>query len=79
MEKAYVLINCELGDSEDTLDALRNMKSVSEAHETFGVYDIIAEIGNENPDELRQDISHNIRKIPSIRSTLTLMTVDEER
>jgi len=75
MEKAYVLISCDLGKEEDVLDTLRSIKSVKEVHGTFGAYDIIAEVSSENAEELRKDISGKIRKMPSIRSTLTLIGI----
>ncbi len=76
MKKAYVLINCDLGKEEDILDTLRSIKSVKEAHGTFGAYDIIAEVSSENAEELREDITWKIRKLPSIRATLTLMAIE---
>lgn len=75
MKNAYVLINCDLGKEEDILDTLRSIKSVKEAHGTFGAYDIIAEIISENADKMREDITWKIRKLPYIRSTLTLMGI----
>jgi len=76
MKKAYLLINCDLGKEENILDTLRSIKSVKEAHGTFGSYDIIAEISAENAAELREDITWKIRKLPYIRSTLTLMVIE---
>jgi len=72
MEKAFVLINCDLGKEDDILHTLRNIKSVQEAHGTFGAYDIIAEVANNDPNKLREDITWKIRSLPSIRATLTL-------
>jgi len=72
MEKAFVLINCELGKEEDILDSLRNIKSVKEAHGTFGAFDSITEVTNDDPNEFREDITWKIRSLPSIRDTLTL-------
>ena len=76
MKKAYVLFNCDLGKEEDILDALRSIKSVKEAHGTFGAYDIIAEVSTENAEKLREEITWKIRKLPSIRSTLTLIGIE---
>ncbi len=75
MKKAYVLINCDLGKEEDILVTLRSIKSVKEVHGIFGAYDIIAEISSENAQELREDITWKIRKLPYIRATLTLMAI----
>jgi DNA-binding Lrp family transcriptional regulator len=73
MKKAYVLINCGLGKEEDILITLRSISSVKEAHGTFGAYDIIVELSSENRDDLREDITWKIRRLPDVRSTLTLM------
>ena len=78
MKNAYVLINCKLGKENDTLDTLRSIKSVKEAHGMFGAYDIIAEVTTENPEQLREDITWKIRKLPSIRATLTLMGIEKK-
>ncbi len=78
MKKAYVLINCDLGKEEDILNTIRSIKSVKEAHGTFGAYDIIAEVATENPEQLREDITWKIRRLPSIRATLTLMGIDKQ-
>ncbi len=71
-----MLINCDFGKEEDILDTLRSIKSVKEAHGTFGSYDIIVEVSSENAQELREDITWKIRKLPYIRSTLTLISIE---
>ncbi len=76
MKKAYVLINCDSGKVEDILDTIRSIKSVKEAHGTFGSFDIIAEVSAENAQELREDITWKIRKLPYIRATLTLIALE---
>ncbi len=76
MKKSYVLINCDIGKEEDVLGTLRSIKSVKEVHGTFGSYDIIAEVSAENAQELREDITWKIRKLPYIRSTLTLIALE---
>ena len=76
MKRAYVLINCDLGKEENILETLRKIKSVKEAHGTFEAYDIIAEVSAKNADDLREDITWKIRKLPDIRSTLTLTGVE---
>ncbi len=76
MDTAYVLINCDLGSEEEILDSLRHMESVKEVHGTFGVYDIIAKIENQDRDKLRETIIWNVRKLQHVRSTLTLMGIE---
>jgi DNA-binding Lrp family transcriptional regulator len=76
MKKAYVLINCDLGKEEKILNELRELKSTKEAHGTFGAYDIIVEVSADDSDSLRKEITWKIRKISSIRATLTLTAVE---
>ncbi len=76
MKKAFVLINCELGKEEELLTTLRTMKNVTEAHGTWGAYDIIVEVTSDTAESLRETITWNIRKISSIRATLTLTAIE---
>lgn len=75
METAFVLVNCDLGSEESVIDELKHIESVCEVHGTFGAYDIIAKIENSDRDKVRETITWNVRKIPHVRSTLTLMGI----
>ncbi len=79
MATAYVLINCELGSEETVIDELKSIKGVVEVHGTFGAYDILAKVELSLVDVLRETITWKIRKIPKIRSTLTLIGVEGQR
>ena len=76
METAYILINCDLGSEEGILNSLKHMDSVKEVHGTFGAYDIIAKVQNSHGDDLRETITWGVRKLPHVRSTLTLMGIE---
>ena len=78
MDKAYVLINCGLGHEEETLNELRSIENVIEAHGTFGAYDIVAEVNAMTPDILRETITWKIRKLSKVRSTLTLKGIEHQ-
>jgi len=78
VETAYVLVNCKLGSEDDIIDSLKHMESVKEVHGTFGAYDIIAKIENSDRDKLRETITWKIRKIDDVRSTLTLMGIEDQ-
>jgi DNA-binding Lrp family transcriptional regulator len=73
---AYVLINCELGAEEFVISELNSIDGVVEVHGTFGAYDILAKVKSDQVEALREIITWKIRKIPKIRSTLTLMGID---
>jgi DNA-binding Lrp family transcriptional regulator len=72
----YVLINCELGSEEAVISELKSIGDVKEVHGTFGAYDILAKVESEQVEKLRETITWKIRKIPKIRSTLTLMGIE---
>ncbi len=76
MATAYVLINCELGSEESVISELKTMDDVVEVHGTFGAYDILAKVESEQVEKLRETITWKVRKIPKIRSTLTLMGIE---
>jgi len=76
MGTAYVLINCELGSEEQIIDELKHISGVKEIHGTFGAYDILAKVESDTVEKLRETITWEIRKIPKIRSTLTLMGIE---
>ena len=76
MATAYVLINCELGSEEFVISELKSIEGVAEVNGTFGAYDILAKVGSSQVEALREIITWKIRKIPKIRSTLTLMGID---
>ncbi|MDH3277456.1 MAG: Lrp/AsnC ligand binding domain-containing protein [Nitrosopumilus sp.] len=76
MATGYVLINCELGSEESVISELKSIDGVSDVHGTFGAYDILAKVTSEQVEKLREIITWKIRKIPKIRSTLTLMGIE---
>ena len=76
MERAYVLINSELGYEEEVIKSLKELEQVKEVNGTFGAYDMIAKVEGKTTDELKETITWKIRKMDKIRSTLTLMMVE---
>lgn len=76
MATAYVLINCDLGSEESVISELKSIEGVVEVHGIFGAYDILAKVESKQVETLRETITWKIRKIPKIRSTLTLMGIE---
>jgi DNA-binding Lrp family transcriptional regulator len=75
MVSAFVLINVALGSEEDVINKLRSIKDIKEAHRVYGVYDTIIKIESESVESLKDTVSSNIRKLPSVRSTLTMIII----
>jgi len=76
MAIAYVLITSDLGYEAEIIDELKQLEDVKEIHGVFGAYDILAKVESANVKNLREIITWKIRKLNSIRSTLTLMVTE---
>jgi DNA-binding Lrp family transcriptional regulator len=72
MEKAYVLVSCEMGTEHDLLSQLKKIDGVKDVTITYGDYDLIIETEAENENKMNELIASKIRKIEKIRSTVTL-------
>ena len=73
MPLAFVLINAEVGSEDQVVKKLRETDNVKEAHLVYGVYDLIAKVEAETMDKLKDVIAQEVRRVPGIRSTLTLL------
>jgi DNA-binding Lrp family transcriptional regulator len=71
---AYSLIKAESGKDARILAILRRRKEVKEVSLTFGVFDLIAKIEVNSPEELDTFIFDFIRTIPEVKETATLIT-----
>jgi len=69
---AFVLINVEIGLGKKMLDALKTIPEVKEAHQLYGVYDIIARVKSDTMLNLKDAIKR-IRQLEKVRSTLTMI------
>ena len=78
MLQAYVLLNCELGSEESTIQKLKEVNLVKEVCGTFGAYDVLAKLESRSSEELNNIISSKIRHLENIRTTTTLLTIEEE-
>jgi len=74
---AYVLINTEIGSESEVLDAIKKIKNVIEAHAVYGVYDIVVKIEAETMDNLKETVTWKVRRLNKVRSTLTMITMEQ--
>ena len=78
METAYVLITCDLGSEAEIIDELKQLTNVKEAHGILGAYDILAKVESANVKNLRETITWKIRTLNRVRSTLSLMVIEDQ-
>lgn len=72
MEKAYMLISCEIGEEHSIYLQLKKIPEIKDCTITFGNYDIVVSLETESMTQLNNIISTKIRKVGKIRSTITL-------
>ena len=72
MEKAYILISCDIGTEYDLVSELRKIDHIKDAIVTYGDYDIVAELETDSENQMNNVIISYIRKFKKIRSTITL-------
>jgi len=72
MEKAYILLSCEIGKEHELDSQLRTINEIKNVMITYGDYDIVVEAVAENSEKMDNLITSKIRKLEKIRSTITL-------
>jgi len=72
MFKAFILLNSETGSEKAVIDEIKNIRTIIHVYRVFGVYDIILYIEENDLGSIEQVITGQIRKIKTVRSTLTL-------
>jgi DNA-binding Lrp family transcriptional regulator len=77
MPKAFVLINTEIGSESEVLKDLRKIEGVEEVYSVYGVYDIICKVSAESMDKLKEIVTWRIRRLDKVRSTLTMIMIEE--
>jgi Lrp/AsnC family transcriptional regulator for asnA, asnC and gidA len=76
LPSAIVLINTDAGGEDEVMEKLKVINEVTEAYIVYGVYDIVAKIEADNIDKLKDIVTNVIRKIPKVRSTLTMIVME---
>ena len=75
METLYILINCDLGSEVGIIGELMKIPEVKEVRGTYGVYDIFVKLQGDSRENLENTVTHKIRRITKIRSTVTLTPI----
>ena len=76
--QAYVVIHCDKGEEFPTLKNLSHISEVKEADVVFGFYDVICKIETSNNKTLENIITKGIRKLPHIKTSMTLNIINEQ-
>jgi DNA-binding Lrp family transcriptional regulator len=77
MPRAFVLINVESGSEDEVLNEIKSLEGVEEAYFSYGVYDLITRIKSDTMENLKDMVTRKIRTLNKVRSTLTLIMMEE--
>ena len=76
MPIAFVLINADLDSEKYIIEQLNKLECVTNIDIVYGVYDIVIKIEANTMDEVKNIISYNVRRINHVRSTLTMIVIE---
>jgi len=79
MPMAFVLINTEIGSESEVLAALKKIDAVVEAYMVYGVYDVVAKVQANTMDKLKEIVTWHVRRLDKVRSTLTMIVIEETK
>jgi len=79
MPVAFVLINTEIGSESEVLASLKKIDAVEEAHMVYGVYDVVAKVRADSMDKLKEIVTWHVRRLDKVRSTLTMIVIEESK
>ena len=77
MSRAYVLLTVESGEEDNVLNELAKIKGVEESYFSYGVYDVIVKVKTESMETLKELVTSKIRSLEQVRSSLTLILIEE--
>jgi len=77
MPRAYVLFNVGAGSEEQVLKDAKAIGGVQEACVSYGVYDLVMKVKADSMEKLKELVTHRLRAIDNVRSTLTLILTEE--
>ncbi len=75
---AFLLINTELA-SPEVREELKKIEGVEEVYVVYGIYDIVAKVRANTMDELKDIVTWRVRRLDKVRSTLTMIAIEEPK
>jgi DNA-binding Lrp family transcriptional regulator len=76
--QAFIIIHCNTSNEIDVLSKLKEIPEVVEADILIGSFEILCTIVAPTYNEISDVVSNKIRKIPNIKSTVTLNVVENQ-
>ncbi len=77
MPKALVLITVDSGTDAEVVKELKRAPSVREVYEVYGAYDIIAMVEGDSNARIKETVFNGVRRLDHVKSTLTMMILED--
>lgn len=74
---AFILVNVEAGADKEVLENIRKIPEVKQAYMVYGVYDIVAILEADTLEKLRECVTKKIRQLDKVRSTMTMIVIEQ--
>ena len=78
MVTAYILVMSESGAEKSVVQHLLELDFIKDAAIVYGEYDIVAKVRLKDVSDLSNFIVSNIRGVPGVQRTSTLIVASEE-
>ena len=75
MVHAFIMVKAGAGAATDVCDDLGEMDGVTDAHVVAGRYDVIAEVGGDEVENVLQTVSSDIGTVPGVTDTKTYISL----
>jgi DNA-binding Lrp family transcriptional regulator len=74
---AYVLINCDLDHKSEVIKELSQLPGILESAELDAAYDILVKLNLGTVEDLKETIKGHLKKMPYVKSTITLVAIED--
>jgi DNA-binding Lrp family transcriptional regulator len=73
MVDAIVMAKVDAGKDKEVLGKIKIVNGVEHAWATYGIYDLVIQVYFQSIEALDKFVFHDLREIPSVRDTVTLI------
>ena len=77
MLSAYIMMKLQVGKDEEVFAKIGKLKQIREANATYGAFDLVIKVEFKNIEELDRFIFEEIRRIPGVSETSSMIVAKE--
>jgi len=77
MLSAYIMMKLHVGKDEEVFAKIGKLKEIKEANATYGAFDLVMKVEFKNIEELDRFIFEEVRRIPGVSETSSMIVAKE--